>query len=51
MMALLFALLGIGMIIIFLGFRKISMSIFFISLLFAIIWFMHHATEKLHLNF
>lgn len=51
MMALLFALLGIGMIVIFFSFRKISMSIFFVSFVLAIIWFMHHATEKLNLNF
>lgn len=51
MMALLFVLILFNLILIWCKLRKSALTLFFVMLAIDLYWFIHHASEKLNLNF
>lgn len=50
MMVLLFVLIGLTVIAVYLAWYKLSIFGFFLTFVIAVIWFAHHATDKLNIQ-
>lgn len=51
MMAGLFLLFAVTMILAWQGKKQVSIGLFLITIILCALWFMHHVTEPLKLNF